>query len=84
MIQMLNIWWEHRDTVWSVIVKADYVSSNSSEHSTSFLMILLFTKKNKSDDYCAYPAASRNDKSVVIVYDLVQKNRSSAEKGGVL
>jgi len=39
-------------------------------------MILLFTKKNKSDDYCAYLADSRNDKSVVTVYDLVQKNRS--------
>jgi hypothetical protein len=46
-------------------------------------MILLFIKKNNSDDYCAYPAASRNDKSVVLVYDLVQKSKSSAEKGGI-
>jgi hypothetical protein len=32
-------------------------------------------KKNKCDEYCEYPAA--------LVYDLVQKNSTSAEKGGI-
>jgi len=67
----------------TVSTAQDHVRSNNSEHSTSCLMILLFTKKNKIDDYCACGAASRNDKSVVLVYDLVQKTGSSIEEGGL-
>jgi hypothetical protein len=49
------------------------IRSDNNEQSINFLMILLFLQKNKCDEYCGCPSASRNDKLVVLIYDFMQK-----------